>query len=54
VQFEEINIRQTPSAILDLQRLGVMATPALLIGDHLVVGFDRDKIDEVLSTVTES
>jgi glutaredoxin len=54
VQFEEINIRQTPSAIRDLHRLGVMATPALMIGDHLIVGFAREEIDKAIAAVAKN
>jgi protein-disulfide isomerase len=49
VKFEEINIRQTPAAIRELQRLGVMATPALLIGDRVLVGYDPEEIDKTLA-----
>jgi protein-disulfide isomerase len=54
VQFEEINIRQTPSAIRDLHRLGVTATPALMIGDHLIVGFAREEIDKAIAAVAKN
>ncbi len=49
MQFEEIDIRRNPDAIRELQRLGVMATPALMIGDKLIVGFDREQIDQAVS-----
>ena len=48
MKFEEINIRQTPAAIRTLQQLGVTATPALLIGDDVLVGFDPEGIDRAL------
>ena len=47
--FEEINIRTTPGAIRELQRLKVMATPALVIGDRVLVGFDPQEIDEAVA-----
>jgi len=40
-----------PDALRELQRLGVMATPALVIGDNLVVGFDRGKIDDAIAVL---
>ena len=49
VNFEEINIRTTPEAIDELVRLGVKATPALMIGDKVLVGFDPDEIDRAIS-----
>ncbi len=49
--FEEVNIRETVAAVRELQKLGVMATPALMIGDRLVVGFDREKIDQAVAVL---
>ncbi len=51
MQYEEVNIRETVAAVRELQKLGVMATPALIIGDRLVVGFDRQKIDEAVAAL---
>ncbi len=49
MEFGEIDIRRTPGAVRELQRLGVMVTPALVIGDQTIVGFDRGRIDQALS-----
>lgn len=32
----------------ELQRLGVFSTPATVIGEQLVVGFNREKLKELL------
>ena len=49
LKFEEINIRTTPGAVQELQRLGVMSTPAILIGEEILVGFDRARVDEAIA-----
>ena len=54
VEFEEVNIRTTPGAIRELQQLGVMATPALIAGDKVVVGFDTEMIDQAIATAPEA
>ncbi|PYV15427.1 MAG: hypothetical protein DMG07_09800 [Acidobacteria bacterium] len=48
-QFEEINIRETPGAIDELRRRGALATPTLLVGDRMIVGFDREEIDRAVA-----
>lgn len=37
-----------PAAAAFLEARGVYATPALSVGDTLVVGFDRPRIDAIL------
>jgi glutaredoxin len=54
LEFEEINIRQTPRAIEELQRMGVLATPALVIAERLIVGLDRDAIDRAVAALGPS
>jgi len=48
-EFQEVNIRTTPGAIRELQRLNVMATPALVFGDKVLVGFNPAEIDAALN-----
>lgn len=48
VQFRERNIVQDPAALADLKKLGYMTTPVILIGSAIIVGFDKDKIDQAL------
>jgi protein-disulfide isomerase len=50
VAFEEIDIWKTPEAIEVLQKLGVTATPALIIGKKLLVGFDPAGIDQAIAS----
>lgn len=49
VAFRERDITKDPSAIAELQRLGFMTTPVLVIGNEVIVGFDIAKIDAALS-----
>ncbi len=51
IDFEEINIRKDPGAVNALIALGVMATPALVIGEKILVGFDPAEIDRVVASM---
>ena len=48
VQFDDHDITQDPSAIVELQKLGFMTTPVTVVGDKVIVGFDVPKLDEAL------
>ena len=48
VQFDDRDITQDPSAIVELQKLGFMTTPVTVVGDKVIVGFDVPKLDEAL------
>ena len=54
LEFEEVNIRQTPRAIEELQRMGVLAAPALVIGEKVIMGFDREAIDRAVAALGPS
>ncbi len=49
--FKEINIQDTPGAAEKLAKKGALATPVLEIGSRMVVGFDREKIDEAIAAM---
>ena len=42
------NITEDESALKELQELGVFSTPVTLINGAVVVGFDREKLEELL------
>jgi hypothetical protein len=44
----EKNVVADESALEELERLDVYSTPATLIGDELVVGFNRKKLEETI------
>ncbi len=50
ISFVERDVSQDDQALAELEALGVMATPATLIGDQLVVGFDRAKLERLLAS----
>jgi glutaredoxin len=47
--FEEVDVRRTRGAVDHLRRLGVLATPALVVGDQVLVGFDPGAIDRAVA-----
>jgi glutaredoxin len=49
VQYTEKNIREDQQAMAELIKLGVRATPVTLIDGEVVVGFDRDRIEQHLN-----
>ncbi len=49
VAFVEKDIGTDTQAMEELVNLGVMTTPVTLIDGELVVGFDRKKLDRLLS-----
>jgi glutaredoxin len=51
IDFEEIDIRRDPDAIRELSALGIMATPALVMGAKILVGFDPAEIDRVVASM---
>jgi len=49
ISFTERDVSQDDRALAELEALGVMATPATLIGEQVVVGFDRSKLEQLLA-----
>ncbi|HET7011356.1 MAG TPA: glutaredoxin family protein [Anaerolineales bacterium] len=48
IAFTERNVATDPSALQELERLEVFSTPATLVDDKLVVGFNRKRLEELL------
>lgn len=48
IEFEEKNIQVDPSARKELIQRRVMGVPAILIDDEMVVGFNKDQLDDLL------
>ena len=48
IEFQERDIAQDPSALADLKKRGYMTTPVIVIDGSVIVGFDVDKIDQLL------
>jgi len=49
VPFTDRDVTLDPSAISELQRLGFMTTPVVVIGEKVIVGFDQGKLSEALN-----
>lgn len=52
VDFEVRDIRRDSGALEELLALGVRATPAIKIGDRVVLGFDPEQIRSALGVET--
>jgi glutaredoxin 3 len=50
IQFADRNIAFDESALAELEKLGYMTTPVTVIDGQVVVGFDRNKLQELLKT----
>jgi len=49
VIFEERDITSDPEALRELtEKYGSRSTPTLVIGDEVMIGFDPERLDEIL------
>ena len=48
IHYTERNIAEDESAMEDLEKMNVFSTPATLINDELVVGFNRKQLEALL------
>jgi len=48
VEFTERDVVKDESALAELEALGAMTTPVTVIGSGAVVGFDREKLSNLL------
>ena len=48
VEFVEKNVQSDVSARKELMSAGIMAVPVIKIGDEMIVGVDKAKIDSLL------
>lgn len=54
IPFTEKDISTDQQALaFVLEKVGQAVTPIITIGDHIVVGFDRPKIDDALKTMAQ-
>lgn len=49
IAFAEKNIATDPVALDELETLGFMTTPVTVIDGETVVGFDKEKLERLLS-----
>jgi glutaredoxin len=48
IKFHESDIAQDPGALADLEKLGYMTTPVIVVDGSVIVGFDAEKLDRAL------
>ena len=48
VEYTERNIVADDTALAELEKLGYMTTPVIVIDGEVVVGFDRAKLEKLL------
>ena len=48
VDFTERNVATDEAAMADLQEIGYMTTPVTVVNGEVVVGFDTDRLKELL------
>jgi len=49
VNFTERDVINAEEAFAELEALGIMTTPVLVIDDKVVVGFDRKRLQQLLT-----
>jgi glutaredoxin len=48
VKYTERDVSKEPEAINELKKMGVMTTPVTVIDEEIVVGFDQEKLEQLL------
>jgi glutaredoxin 3 len=48
VNFTERDVVNDAEALAELEELGIMTTPVIVIDDEVVVGFDRKRLQQLL------
>ncbi len=51
VEFTDWNVSADENALAELEKLGYMTTPVTLIGDEVVVGFDRARLQRLVENL---
>ena len=49
IDFTDRDVSKDDSALAELEKLGYMTTPVILVDGETVVGFDRARLEELLS-----
>lgn len=50
VEFTERDVAVDEQAMAELEKLGIMTTPVTVIDGEVVVGFDRERLEELLAS----
>ncbi len=46
--MEERDVSEDPAAMEELQKLGILTTPVIVVDGEVVVGFAQKKLEELL------
>lgn len=49
IPFVDKDVSKDQAALEELTKLGYMTTPVIVVDDQVVVGFDRARLDKLLS-----
>ena len=49
VNFTERDVVNDAEALAELEELGIMTTPVIVIDDEVIVGFDRKRLQQLLT-----
>ena len=50
LRFQELDVQQNPRAQKAFARLGARGVPVIMVGDTRIDGFDRRRLDAVLTS----
>ncbi len=50
IDFEEKNVQEDTAARKKLMKQGIMAVPVIQVDEEMVVGVDKEKLDNLLSS----
>lgn len=50
IQFAERDVSKDTDAVNDLKKMGVMTTPVTVINGEIVIGFDQQKLEQLLNS----
>ena len=54
IGFTALDVAQDPKALADLQAAtGRQATPVIMVGDEIVIGFDRGRLQRLLNLTSK-
>ncbi len=48
ISYEDMNVRDNPNAAKELVMKGSRSTPTILVGETMIIGFDKEKLDKAL------
>ncbi len=49
VKYTERDVSKDPEAIDELRRMGIMTTPVVIVDGEVIVGFNENKLNELIT-----